>query len=216
MQHDLHTNPHSYSGKSSIILSLLKFMHHTGTITIDGINIANVPHQELRHRITTLPQEPIIMEGTVRDNLLPYEGQQGDAGISDSDALDVLAQVRVREFVEARGGLDAQFAELGLSAGQMQLVAMARAILHCRFVRSRVVLMDEPTSNVDAETEGIIRRLVREAFVGCTVVVISHRADTIENANMLVEMAAGKIVEVTEQDGEEETGEQIVQNWDCN
>ncbi len=201
------------SGKSSMILSLLKFMHHTGSITIDGINIANIPHQELRHRITTLPQEPVVMEGSVRDNLLPYEGQQGsDRGISDGDVLDVLGQVRVRAFVQERGGLDAAFSELGLSTGQTQLMAMARAILHSRFVRSRIVLMDEPTSNVDAETEDIIRRLIREAFVGCTVLVISHRADTIEHANTLVEMAGGKIVKVTEQEQQESDEEKQQQD----
>lgn len=86
-----------------MLLAILNFLEHTGSITIDGIDVARVPHEVLRGRITTVPQEPVVLPGTVRDNLMPYKGEQNEPTLHDGLIDDVLGQIRLLDYVNARG-----------------------------------------------------------------------------------------------------------------
>lgn len=180
-----------------MVLTLLKFLEYTGSVTIDGIDISRVPHDELRSRITTVSQEPVVLQGSLRDNLLPYDGQQ-DGAIDDVALTNVLRQICLFDHVTAKGGLDAPYADMGFSHGQAQLCAIGRAILHNRHAGTKLVLMDEPTSNVDVETDAIIQRLIVESFGKSTIIVISHRAEAIQGVDVTVEVSDGKITRMVE------------------
>lgn len=182
-----------------MLLTLLNFLRHSGTITIDGINVASVAPELLRGRITVVPQEPISLPGTVRDNLMPYEGEQDERTLHDGLIDDVLGQVHLLDHVNARGGVDMKYEGMGFSHGQKQLLSIGRAMLHSMYRETKIVLMDEPTSNMDAETDGIIQDLIRDEFIGATVMVVTHRKETVRDANMLLDFSGGRITKVTEQ-----------------
>ncbi|KAK3186127.1 hypothetical protein K4F52_005117 [Lecanicillium sp. MT-2017a] len=185
------------SGKSSMLLALLNFLEYSGTIEIDGVDISRVPREVLRSRITTVSQEPVVLDGTVRDNLMPYEGQQNEPTLHEGLIDDVLGQVHLLDFVNEKGGVDKPYADMGFSGGQAQLLSIGRAMLHNMYRETKIILMDEPTSNVDNETDEIIRNLIRDEFIGYTVMVVSHRKDTILDADLFLEFSEGRIVKVT-------------------
>jgi ABC-type multidrug transport system fused ATPase/permease subunit len=187
----------SFSGKSSLVLTMLHLLDYTGSVVIDGVDISQISRQELRSRVTTLPQDPVTIQGSVRDNANPFEqacSTNEDGNADDSIIKAALARVGLLDHIESRGGLDSDLAKLGLSQGQMQLFCLARAILHNQKTGSRVVLMDEATSNVDEETDRHMQGIMKEAFAGCTVIIVAHRLDTIKDADLTVELDAGKIV----------------------
>ena len=182
-----------------MLLTLLNFLEHSGSITIDGVNVSQVPHEVLRGRITTVPQEPVELPGTVRDNLMPYKGEQDEPTLHDGLIDDVLGQIRLLDYVNARGGVDRPYADMGFSHGQQQLISIGRTMLHHMYKETKIILMDEPTSNMDNATDAIIQDLIRDEFIGCTVMVITHRKEKIRDANMFVEFSNGRIVKVEEQ-----------------
>ncbi|KHN95178.1 ABC transporter, transmembrane domain, type 1 [Metarhizium album ARSEF 1941] len=165
------------SGKSSLLLTMLNFLNYKGVITIDGVELSQIPRQALRCLITTIPQDMVELPGTLRDNMAPPgTGTATRDGDSDSDSLiaEVLSRTRLKEHVDAHGGLDAPLADMGFSHGQKQLLALARAILHQRRSGSKILLVDEATSAMDADTAALMHRLMDDAFADCTVVAISH------------------------------------------
>lgn len=175
------------------MLTLLGFLEHTGTIEIDGVNIFSVPKPLLRSRVTTLSQDAVQMAGSVRDNLLPYVGQALNARMDDSSILKALSRAGLSEVITRNGGLDTTLSDLGLSEGEMQLLCLVRAILHNQWTRGKLVLMDEPTSNMDHETDARIQLLVGEAFAGCTIVTISHRPEAVADVDVHLGVLNGKI-----------------------
>lgn len=175
---------------------MLRLMDSTGTIMIDGIDISTIAPKQLRSRITTISQDTICLDGSIRDNILPYEGQQEDKTIHDGLINEALDKVELTETIEARGGLDIPLSEMALSEGQMQLLALARAILHNTCTQSKVVLMDEPTSSIDVETDNRIQATIRDEFAGCTMVVVSHREETLWDSNVRYEVRNGFVVRV--------------------
>jgi ABC-type multidrug transport system fused ATPase/permease subunit len=104
----------------------------------------------------------------------------------------VLAKVGMWSVIEPRGGLDADFEDLGFSAGQLQLFCLARALL----LRNSVVLLDEATSNVDRQTDEQIRRVIREELGGRTILEVAHRLDAIKDYDVVVVMGEGRILEM--------------------
>lgn len=135
----------------------------------------------------------MTLPGTVRTNLDPngsFDGQLGDEALLKALEKTFLWD----DVIKSRGGLDATFAEVGLSHGQQQLFALARAILHKD--QSRVVLLDEATSSVDHETDKLLQKVLREEFLSHTVLAVAHRLDTIEDYDVVVVMDNGRIVEV--------------------
>ncbi len=182
------------SGKTSILSVMLRLMEYTGTITIDGIDISTIPPRQLRSRITTISQDTIILDGSIRENILPYEGQLEDDTIYDELVLEALDKVELTELVESRGGLDIPLSAMGFSEGQMQLLALARAIMHNTCTQSKVVLLDEPTSSLDVETDSRIQEIIGDEFVGCTIVIVSHRPETLRDASMRLEVRNGNVI----------------------
>ena len=182
------------SGKTSFLLTLLNFLKFTGTITIDGVDITTVPRDILRSRITTISQELMELPCSVRDNLVPREiAMAAEDRIDNAKLLDVLAKVGLRKLIEKRGGLDAALCDIGLSAGEQQLFALARALVHHDQTKSKVIFVDEATNYVDYECEEKLQDITTEAFQDCTVLTIAHRYHTIQNTTLL-ELSSGRLV----------------------
>jgi ATP-binding cassette subfamily C (CFTR/MRP) protein 1 len=177
----------SGSGKSSLLLALLRLLDtSSGTITLDGVDIARLPRQLLRERITALPQEPFTLPGSIRANLDPL------AKLSDTAIEAALEKIDLLAIIKAAGGLDTSMADLALSHGQTQLFAVARAILR----PSKVVILDEMTSSVDNVTEAKMMDAVHEVFKDSTIIAVAHRLKTIVEYDVVVVIDAGRVVEV--------------------
>ncbi|KAJ5144344.1 hypothetical protein N7526_001852 [Penicillium atrosanguineum] len=184
------------SGKSSIILTLLNFLRHTGTITIDGVDISNIPREQLRQSITTIPQDHVDIPGTVRDNLLPLEIMNDDEDKKQDDAvlIRILKTVGLWDHISRHGGLHEPLTKIGLSAGQRQLLSLARALMHHANTGSKIVIMDEATSNMDYQTDTIMHRVMETKFENCTRVVVTHRYTVLSQCDVLFRLEDGKVV----------------------
>lgn len=178
----------SGSGKSSLVLTLLRLLEiQAGTITIDNVDISTLPRQDVRSHLNTTPQDPISITGTVRENLDPESKID-----SDHLLIAALTKTQIWPLISERGGLDATISDLGFSAGQQQLFSLARALLS----RSKIVLLDEPTSSVDYETDREIRGIVTQEMQGRTVIEVAHRLEVVRDFDMVVVMGEGRVLEV--------------------
>ncbi|KAJ0117931.1 multidrug resistance-like protein [Diaporthe amygdali] len=182
------------SGKSTLLLSLLRLLPSTsGTIHVDGADLATLPRDKVRSRLIAVSQDLFFLPGTILQNLDPY----GNAGTSAGPPVEaVLRRVGLWEPVAAAGGLGAKFDEDKFSHGQRQLFSLARALLRRDSgIGGKVVLFDEATSSVDAETDALVQRIVREDFGSHTVMSIAHRLETIVDFDRVVVLEKGCIVE---------------------
>ncbi|KAF7194977.1 ABC multidrug transporter B [Pseudocercospora fuligena] len=176
----------SGSGKSSLLLTLLRLLDtSTGSIEIDGIDLSLLPRQLIRERLAALPQETLTFPGTVHLNLDPL----GRATAQDATAA--LEKVGLGDLFSKQGGLEADMASLSLSQGQLQLFAIARALLR----KSKILVLDEMTSSVDSVTETVMLSLIKEEFNDSTVIAVAHRLKTIVDFDRIVVMDGGSIVE---------------------
>ncbi|EHK21751.1 uncharacterized protein TRIVIDRAFT_59905 [Trichoderma virens Gv29-8] len=174
------------SGKSSLILSILRMNDIVGgSITIDGQDLSSMPRDTIRRNIAVLPQDPVLLEGSLRFNLDPF-GEHSDAEITSA-----LTDVDLGHLCQAPEALDAALETDKLSAGQKQLLCIARALMS----RSKFLMLDEATSAVDRETEDKIVKLVHEKFSGCTVIAVAHRLRTLLEFDWILVMEQGQIVE---------------------
>jgi len=177
------------SGKSTLMNALFRTIETAqGVIRIDGVDIASVPLQQLRSRLTIIPQDPVLFSGSLRANLDPFEEK------SDDELFSALRKVHLIDDVGRWGqGLSYEVSEKGdnLSVGQRQLICIARALLR----ESRIIVLDEATANVDQELDRQIQVAVRECFVGRTSLTIAHRLETIADSDRIVVMEQGRVVE---------------------
>ncbi|TQV93467.1 hypothetical protein V2A60_010128 [Cordyceps javanica] len=181
------------SGKSSLLLALLRFLDYSGTIRIDGRDVRSIPPEVLRSRIVTVSQDDVELSASIRVNLNPYElGNAGDR-ISDDVMIDYLTRVKLWPLIQAHGGLNVQLRDLEFSKGQKQLLCIARAMLRRQHTSASLVLVDEATSNVDEETDEEIQAEIAAAFADCTVLTVTHRMSAVDHADVIVEMDNGNL-----------------------
>ncbi|KAH8694908.1 ABC transporter [Talaromyces proteolyticus] len=174
------------SGKSSLLLALLRMIDLTeGTIMIDGVDTSRIPRDFLRSKFVTLPQDYFSLAGTVRFNADPL----GQA--SDEQIIAALEQVQLWKLIRTKGGLDVNMDGSLFSHGQIQLFSLARAMLQ----ENPILILDEPTSSVDTDTEELIQRLLRERFNNHTIIMIAHRLKSVANYDKIAVLDGGKLAE---------------------
>ncbi|PPQ67201.1 hypothetical protein CVT24_011272 [Panaeolus cyanescens] len=183
------------SGKSTLIQALLRLVElQEGIIEIDDVDIAQVPLHTLRSRMALVPQDNSLFLGTLRDNIDPQHGQ------TDADLISVLQRASllptdgpIDPAVEAKFSLDAVVGDEGsnYSAGEKQLLALCRALVK----NSRIIILDEATSNVDVETDAKIQRTIQKEFASSTLLCIAHRLNTIAHYDRVLVMGDGHVAE---------------------
>lgn len=195
---DLHAEPgerialvgETGAGKSTIIRLLSRFYDVTdGRLTIDGYDIRKVTSDSLRQQLGIVLQDTFLFTGSIADNI-----RYGRLGATDEEVMAASKAVGAHEFISRLpDGYDSEVGENGsnLSAGQRQLISFARALL----ADPRILILDEATSSVDTATERIIQQALDTLMEGRTSFVIAHRLSTIINANQIIVLDHGRIVE---------------------
>ena len=185
----------SGAGKSTLVSTLLRLHDaESGSILIDGQNIADVKQNSLRRNISMVTQEASMFNRTARENIL-----YGKPEASEEEVVDAAKKAGAHEFIislmdnRGRQGYNAHLGERGvkLSGGQRQRIALARAIIK----DAPILVLDEATSALDSEVEAAIQESLETVMAGKTVFAIAHRLSTISHMDRIVVMDAGKIIE---------------------
>jgi subfamily B ATP-binding cassette protein MsbA len=180
----------SGSGKTTIAGLVASFLNPTsGTITVDGTDLATVSLDSYRSQLGVVLQDDFLFEGTIRENIM-YPRPRS----TEEQVLKAVKAAHVDEFTDRfEKGLDTLIGERGvkLSGGQRQRIAIARAIL----ADPRILILDEATSNLDTESEAFIQESLRDLMQGRTTFVIAHRLSTIRRADQILVIEKGNIVE---------------------
>jgi ATP-binding cassette, subfamily B, bacterial len=181
----------SGAGKSTLLSLLPRFYEPTsGTITIDGMTLSEMTVESLRRQIGLVSQDVFLFGGTLRENII-----YGRLGATDDEIMEACRRAQLSTMLEnLPEGLDTIVGERGimLSGGQKQRVAIARAFLK----DPPILLLDEATSALDSTTEREIQSALEDLSKGRTTLVVAHRLGTIRNADRIVVMQQGRIVEV--------------------
>ena len=181
---------HSGAGKSTLARLLFRFYDvNTGHVLIDGNDVREVKQNSLRKGIGIVPQDTVLFNDTIRYNI-----QYGNLDASDEAVRQAAAMAQIEEFIESLPeSWDTKVGERGLklSGGEKQRVAIARAILK----RPAILVFDEATSSLDSTTEQAIQRTLKEISATTTTLVVAHRLSTIVDADQILVMSQGKIIE---------------------
>ena len=180
----------SGSGKSTMLNLVLGFLRPTGgRILLDGVDMQELDLRTARRFVSVVPQESVLFEGTIRENI-----GYGLDDVSEELILQALADANALEFVQAQThGLDTLVGERGarLSGGQRQRLAIARALIR----DPRILLLDEATSALDPESEQLVKEALGRLMAGRTTLIVAHRLSTIRQADRIVVLERGRIVE---------------------
>lgn len=179
------------AGKSTLVTLIHRFADVTnGRITVDGHDIRDVTRNSLVGQMSMVLQEPYLFSGTVADNI-----RYSNKDISEEDVVTAAQTVGAHDFImNLENGYRTVLAERGinLSVGQRQLLSFARAVVG----NPRVIILDEATANIDTHTEVLIQQALQKVLNGRTSIVIAHRLSTIRNADNIVVLDQGKLVEM--------------------
>ena len=178
----------SGSGKSTLLKLLMRFWDvNQGKVSVDGVDVRKIPTKNLRDMESYVTQETHLFHDSIANNIAV-----GRPGASREEIIEAAKKASIHEFImKLPKGYDTEVGELGdtLSGGEKQRIGIARAFLH----DSPLILMDEPTSNLDSLNEGIILKSLREASEKKTVVLVSHRKSTMNIVDTVFEMKDGRI-----------------------
>ena len=177
------------AGKTTIVNLLMRFYEiNSGKITIDGISINDMTRGQLRDIFSMVLQDTWLFEGTIRENLI-----YNKSGITDEDLDRVCKACGLDHFIKTLShGYDTVLSdETNVSVGQKQLLTIARAMLQ----NSPMLILDEATSNVDTRTEVLIQKAMDKLTQGRTSFVIAHRLSTIKNADLILVLKDGDVIE---------------------
>ncbi|KAJ6498923.1 P-loop containing nucleoside triphosphate hydrolase protein [Mycena sanguinolenta] len=181
------------SGKSSLTLALLRCILTDGTVYYDGVPTDSINLDALRSNITIIPQVPELLVGSLRSNLDNF-GQFEDATLNDALRAAGLSSLQEDMEEESKLTLDSEISAGGanLSVGQRQIIALARAIVR----GSKLMILDEATSAIDYKTDAVIQSSLRTALpADTTCLIVAHRLQTIMDADKIMVLDAGRIVE---------------------
>ncbi|KAG6873222.1 hypothetical protein C0995_001576 [Termitomyces sp. Mi166 len=180
------------SGKSTLALSLLRMIEPAdGSIYIDGVDITTMGLEDLRTRLTIISQDVALFSGTIKSNLDPLDEH------TEGECLEVLERCHLSSLLDGKPSmkqatiLDISITPNSLSAGEKQLLSIARAILR----RTNIIIMDEATSQIDTNLDDMIQRTIREEFEDKIVITIAHRLKTIMDYDRVLVLDTGYIVE---------------------
>ena len=178
------------AGKTTLVNLMMRFYElDAGRITLDGVDVTSVPRRELRSRLGMVLQDTWLFGGTIRDNIA-----YGRPSATEDEILEAARATYVDRFVRSLPeGYDTVLEDEGsnVSAGEKQLLTIARAFL----ARPSVLILDEATSSVDTRTEVLVQKAMRALRSDRTSFVIAHRLSTIRDADLILVMEAGQIVE---------------------
>ena len=178
------------AGKSTIAALILRLIEpQAGAVTVDGLDTRTLTLSSLRRQISLVPQDCVVLSGSLRDNILLGRPDASDAEVSRAARTALLDEFAVR----LPHGLDTEIGERGadLSGGQRQRLSIARAILR----DAPILLLDEPTSALDADAERLIVQAIEQLPRDRTTLIIAHRLSTIRRADRIIVLEAGRIVE---------------------
>lgn len=201
-----------YSGKSSLLLAMLNLIEMTGSIFIDGVDIATVPKSRLRRAITVIPQDSIQIPGSVRDNITLFilQDESDKARLTEWYIHYVLKEVGLEKHVSLHGGLDAPLSDMKFSPSQRQVFDIARAMLHKIVNSSKLVLIDEVTTEMNYATDKAVQDVMAKVFKGCTRIIVSQRVLFVNDFDAIIPLGKGVMVKAdkkSELDGDRNTSD---------
>ena len=174
------------AGKSSIVAALFRMPEATGEIIIDGVNINSINIRSSRQAFSVITQDPALFTGSLRMNLDPFQEYK------DKELWDALEEACLKAMVKKLPQqLNEEVKEHGanFSVGERQLLCLARALLK----KSRIIVMDEATANVDYKTDKLIQETIRTKFKRCTVITIAHRLNTVIDYDRVLVLDNGRV-----------------------